>query len=80
MGWLENALRIYGDDLSVISPVVSHTGEGAWTVQAAEEIGVKVKVIEDALQFRIDSEKNQTYTGQVVSALRNQFGGHKVTK
>ena len=80
MGWLENALKIYGNDLEAISPVVSHTGEGAWTVNAAEELGVKVKVIRDALQFRIDSEKNQSYTGQVVSALRNQFGGHKVSK
>jgi len=28
----------------------------------------------------MNSELVQSYTGQVVSALRNQFGGHEVKK
>jgi len=37
-------------------------------------------VISDALQFRTDSEKKPSYTGQLVSALRGQFGHHPVLK
>jgi len=39
-----------------------------------------VPIIEGSLQFRIDSQDAPSYTGQVVSALRNQFGGHEVAK
>ncbi len=80
MGWLQNAFHIYGPELKKISGTVAHTGEGAWTVNTAREMKIAAKVIEDALTFRIESEKNPSYTGQVVSALRNQFGGHNVQK
>ncbi len=80
MGWLRQAFAVYGEDLSSISGVVSHTGEGEWTIKSAKELKVKTKIIEDALQFRIDSEKNPDYAGQILSALRNQFGGHMVKK
>jgi len=80
IGWLEKALEIYGDDLDDISGIVAHTGEGEWTVKTAKEMNIKTKVIEEALQFRIESQKNPTYTGKILSALRQQFGGHKVTK
>ncbi len=80
IGWLHDAFRIYGSDLKDISGIVGHTGEGLWTVEAAKEFGLNAKVIEDSLQFRIDSAKNPEYTGQVVSALRNMFGGHNVKK
>ncbi|MSR76594.1 MAG: 6-phosphogluconate dehydrogenase (decarboxylating), partial [Candidatus Ryanbacteria bacterium] len=79
-GWLQDALEIYGDDLSEISGSVAHTGEGMWTVDAARELNIKAKVIEDALQFRIESEKNPSYTGKILSALRNRFGGHAAKK
>jgi glucose-6-phosphate 1-dehydrogenase len=78
IGWLQRAFTVYGQDLSDVSGTVAHTGEGAWTVEAAKEIGVKTKAIEDALQFRIDSENNPSFTGKVLSALRNQFGGHDI--
>lgn len=78
VGWLQNALDIYGQELKNISPVVRHTGEAAWTLLAAKELMVKAKVIEDALEFRKQSEKNPSFTGRVLSALRNQFGGHAV--
>ncbi len=78
VGWLKNGLQMYGQDLKNISSTVAHTGEGAWTVEAAKELHVKAKVIEEALIFRIHSEKNPSYTGKVLSALRNQFGGHSI--
>lgn len=78
--WLKNAYREYGSELSEISGTISHSGEGAWTVKTAREFGIPVPIIEGSLQFRIDSEDTPSYTGQIVSALRNQFGGHDVRK
>lgn len=76
VGWLRDAYREMGEDLAGASGTVSHTGEGAWTVDAAKELGLEAAIIEGALKFRIESEQNPTYAGQVLSALRNQFGGH----
>ncbi|OIO32027.1 MAG: 6-phosphogluconate dehydrogenase (decarboxylating) [Candidatus Yonathbacteria bacterium CG_4_10_14_3_um_filter_47_65] len=78
--WLGEAYERYGVGLNEISGKVSHSGEGLWTVEAAREIGVPVAVIEESLKFREDSQSNPSYTGQVVSALRNMFGGHEVKK
>ncbi|MBE0426536.1 MAG: decarboxylating 6-phosphogluconate dehydrogenase [Nitrospirae bacterium] len=78
--WLRKAFEEHGEDLDNISGSVSHTGEGSWTVEAAKESGIPMPVIEGALQFRIDSQKNPSYTGRILSALRNQFGGHDVFK
>ncbi len=78
--WLKDAYMKHGADLKNISGSVAHSGEGKWTVEAAQELGIPVPIIEGALQFRVDSEKNPSYTGQIVSALRNQFGGHDVRK
>jgi glucose-6-phosphate 1-dehydrogenase len=80
VNWLKQAFDIYGEDLKAISGSVGYTGEGEWTVKTAREMKIKTKIIEDALQFRIESQKNPDYTGQILSALRNQFGGHKVEK
>jgi 6-phosphogluconate dehydrogenase len=76
VGWLEDALVEMGEDLNDASGMVGHTGEGAWTVDTAEEMGLESRVIKGALEFRIESERNPSYAGQVLSALRNQFGGH----
>ncbi|MEO6077687.1 MAG: phosphogluconate dehydrogenase (NAD(+)-dependent, decarboxylating), partial [Candidatus Andersenbacteria bacterium] len=78
--WLKEAYRIHGTELNDISGTVAHSGEGDWTVEASKELDIPVPVIQAALQFRIDSEKDPSYTGQIVSALRNQFGGHSVSK
>lgn len=80
VGWLAKALAEHGEDLKEISGEVAQSGEGLWTVQTAKELGVPVKVIEESLKFRIKSKGNPSYSGQVVSALRNQFGGHEVAR
>ena len=80
INWLNQAYIKHGEELNDISGEVSHSGEGQWTVEAAEKLGVSVDNIKQSLQFRIDSKDNPSYTGQVVSALRNQFGGHDVSK
>jgi 6-phosphogluconate dehydrogenase len=77
--WLSEAFELHTEDLKGVSGTVAHTGEGAWTVKAAQELKVKAKIIDESLKFRILSKKNpKGYTGKVLSALREQFGGHKV--
>jgi 6-phosphogluconate dehydrogenase len=80
IGWLKKAFDEHGENLAGISGEVSHSGEGLWTVKTAKELGVPVKVIKDSFDFRVKSKGNPSFTGQVVSALRNQFGGHSVSK
>jgi 6-phosphogluconate dehydrogenase len=76
--WLKSAYQKHGSELDGISGEVSHSGEGQWTVDTAKELDVPVKIIEESLEFRKQSEGNPSYTGKVVSALRNEFGGHDV--
>jgi len=71
------------EDLSKVIGFVKHTGEGAWTVEAANRLGVDVRVIEDSLKVRKESEnkKNQNLLrNKVLALLRNRFGGHEVLK
>jgi len=74
--WLQNAFTLQGEALENVSGTVAHTGEGLWTIKTAEEMKIQTKIIKDALQFRIQSEKTPSYTGKILSALREQFGGH----
>ena len=78
VGWLKTAFEQYGADLKDVSGSVAQSGEGMWTIEAAKERGIPVPIIKGALEFRLASQKNPSYTGQVVSALRHQFGGHEV--
>jgi 6-phosphogluconate dehydrogenase len=80
VGWLLSGYQKHGAELTDISGTVKHTGEGQWTVEAAKELGIPVPVIEASFNFRVQSETNPSYTGQVVSVLRNEFGGHEVKK
>ncbi len=56
---------------------VSDSGEGRWTVKAAVDIGVPVPVLSAALFDRFASRGEDQYANQVLSAMREQFGGHK---
>jgi 6-phosphogluconate dehydrogenase len=78
MGWLSKAYQRYGDDLADVTGKTAATGEGAWTADLAHELGVPVKIIEESVKFRTQSQKKPSYTGKVLSALRNQFGGHAI--
>jgi 6-phosphogluconate dehydrogenase len=80
--WLcELAARAFeqeGNELSGISAWTEDSGEGRWTIQAATEHDVPTPVITGALYARLYTRGNGDYTGRVLSALRNQFGGHAV--
>lgn len=76
--WLENAFIQQGENLTHISGAVNFTGEGEWTVQEAHKAQTPITIIEESFKFRQSSHKKPSFTGQIVSALRGQFGGHKV--
>ncbi len=78
VGWLEEAYREYGSGLDHISGVVGHSGEGEWTIQAAEELGIPVPAITAAFQARLASAVKERYAGKVLTALRDGFGGHGI--
>jgi 6-phosphogluconate dehydrogenase len=62
-----------------IEAVVVDSGEGRWTVEEAIERGVSAPVISSALFARFASQKPDAFGLRLVSALRNQFGGHAFT-
>ncbi len=80
VGWLKSGFEQYGQDLKAVSGKVNYTGEGEWTVQAGKKLKVPMPVIEESFQFRVRSQKKPSYTGQLLSTMRNQFGGHSVEK
>ncbi|MGH2916830.1 MAG: phosphogluconate dehydrogenase (NAD(+)-dependent, decarboxylating) [Solirubrobacteraceae bacterium] len=55
---------------------VSDSGEGRWTAIAAVEEGVPAPVLLSALFSRFASRDLDQFANQVLSAMRNQFGGH----
>ena len=76
VGWLGEAYAQLGGDLEGVSGIVGHTGEGEWTIQVAEGLGLPAPVIAESLRFRVESEESPSYAGKVLTALRNTFGGH----
>ena len=76
VGWLGEAYSELGSDHEGVSGVVGYTGEGEWTVEEARDLGLDAPVIAGSLRFRVESESKPSYAGQVLTALRNAFGGH----
>ena len=68
-------------DFKSISGKVGATGMGAWTVEEAHQQKIPVKLIEDALKIRNDSQETDgDYATKIVALLREQFGGHEVKR
>lgn len=66
--------------LEGIKGVMNSSGEGKWTVETALDLNVPAPVITLSLMMRYRSLEDDTFTGKVVAALRNEFGGHAVEK
>jgi 6-phosphogluconate dehydrogenase len=75
----ENALR-KDPGLQSIKGVMHSSGEGKWTLDTALEQQVATPVIALSLLMRYRSQQEDTFSGKVVAALRNEFGGHAVEK
>jgi len=63
-------------DLADFGGRVSDSGEGRWTVLAAVEEGVPANVLSAALYERFSSQGEADFADQLLSAMRQQFGGH----
>lgn len=55
---------------------VQDSGEGRWTIQAAIDEAVPVDVLSAALYTRFRSRQVHTFAEKMLSAMRQQFGGH----
>ena len=62
--------------LSEYTGKVADSGEGRWTVQAAIEEAVPANVLSAALYARFRSREEATFGDKILSAMREQFGGH----
>ncbi len=64
-------------DLAAFSGRVSDSGEGRWTLAAANDEGCPTPVLSAALFQRFTSRGEDDFSRKVLSAMRFQFGGHK---
>ena len=55
---------------------VADSGEGRWTVSTAVDAGVPVPVLATALFARFSSRGNDDFANRLLSAMRQEFGGH----
>jgi len=82
-GWLmellERALRD-PEGFAGIEGVVGGGSTGEWTQMTAKEVGVDIPVIDASMEARKTSQTQPSFSGKVVAALRNQFGGHVLEK
>lgn len=80
VGWTTEAL-VEDPNLDKISSKIDHTGEGEWTINAAEELKVAVPIIKESLEVRKrSSAESENFSDKTVSAMRGKFGGHPVSK
>ena len=80
-GWLMELMQkafSKDDSLSKIKGIMHSSGEGKWMLETALEKSVATPVIALSLLMRYRSQQEDTFSGKVVAALRNEFGGHAV--
>lgn len=75
----ENALS-KDPKLDAIRGVMHSSGEGKWTLETALEKQIATPVIALSLLMRYRSLQDDTFSGKIIAALRNEFGGHAVVK
>jgi 6-phosphogluconate dehydrogenase len=80
VSWMEDAFTKYGDDLKEISGRAGSLGEGKWTLEAGVREGIAMPAIQASLDVRNESQQKPSYQGKIISALRGEFGQHKVVR
>ncbi len=63
-----------------IAPYVVDSGEGRWTVNEAIDLDVPAPVITQSLIERLRSRDSESFADKLLSAMRNEFGGHAIKK
>ncbi len=79
--WLLELIEIIfksDPDLSTIQGYVEDSGEGRWIVKEAVDMAVPLPTISLSLYERFNSRKENRFSNRLISALRKEFGGHKV--
>lgn len=67
-------------NLDGIAGYANDSGEGRWTVNEAVRLSVPAPVLTAALYARFTSRQDDSPAMKMIAALRNQFGGHAITK
>ncbi len=73
---LSAAAMVNDSNLNDFDGHVSDSGEGRWSLSAANDLAVPVHVLSAALFERFASRGEADFQNRLVSALRFQFGGH----
>ena len=63
-----------------IAPWVEDSGEGRWMVAEAIDLDIPAPVITLSLLARLRSRDADSFSNKLLSAMRNQFGGHVIKK
>ena len=74
--WVLTAPSSCHTSLERFSTAVADSGEGRWTLEAAVDEGVPVPVLAAALFARFESRGGADFANRLLSAMRDQFGGH----
>jgi 6-phosphogluconate dehydrogenase len=81
--WLLDLMSIALKDnptLDGVAPYVADSGEGRWTVAEAIDLDVPAPVITLSLIARLASRDSDSFAARMLSAMRNQFGGHEIKR
>ncbi len=77
MHMVKEGLEKYGD-LSEFSGVVEALGTGQWALEEAKKKGLDNESLQVAVDFRKNSSNHRTFTGKILTMLRNIFGGYPI--
>lgn len=68
-------------ELTGIDGYVADSGEGRWTLEVAESVGIPTPALVAALAVRKESQEGKiSYATKLLAAMRNKFGGHAINK
>tara|TARA_B110000438_G_scaffold88505_1_gene88010 strand:- start:5167 stop:6060 length:894 start_codon:yes stop_codon:yes gene_type:complete len=58
------------------SSEVSDSGEGRWTINESIDLSVPIPSIYASISQRFNSKNKNSFSGKILTAMRNAFGGH----
>jgi len=67
-------------EMEGLAPYVVDSGEGRWTVAEAIDLDVPAPIITASLIERLRSRDTDSFSDKLLSAMRNEFGGHAMKK
>lgn len=68
-------------EMNGIDGFVAENGEGRWTLETAEALGIDMPALKASLDVRAASrEGDVNFATKLLAAIRNKFGGHAINK